>query len=341
METWLKAVDGLGERRAQALGAAVGAGVMGAALWLDGVAPWVAGAGLGAVGVRMMLSGSARVVPVEDWLPASWGRAPRPVRIGEVPSPDVLRVAERPVMVWVPGGVFWMGSGEEDPLADQGEKPRFRCRVADLAIGATPVTRRQWAAVMGEERGTGEIDAPVNEVSWLDAVRFCNRWSELEGLEPCYAVDGSVVKERAGDGYRLPTEAEWEYACRAGTETAWSCEEGELSRYAWYLGEEGEQQTHPVAMKLANPWGLFDMHGNVWEWCSNGPAAYPGVEVADPFEVGVVDTGGNEKRFVRGGSAWYAPRDLRSGYRFDGLTRGQVEDQGFRCVRVPVRQQPG
>src|SRR5262249_37853395 len=121
---------------------------------------------------------------------------------------------------------------------------------------------------------------------WIDAVNFCNRLSEKHDLEPYYRIEKSAVTVRGGTGYRLPTEAEWEYACRAGSTTRWSSVDDvkELDAHAWHAGNSGDH-THPVGSRKPNAWGLYDMHGNVPEWCGDrydaryyqqSPASNPG-----------------------------------------------------------------
>jgi formylglycine-generating enzyme required for sulfatase activity len=190
------------------------------------------------------------------------------------------------------------------------------------------------------------MDGPVNAVTWFDAARYCNRLSELEGLRPVYRVweQERAEVDASADGYRLPTEAEWEYAARAGTETRWSFgeDESELEHYAWY-DKNGGSITHTVAEKRANPWGLFDVHGNVWEWCENRPSTYNAAPSAvdDPFVSQVVDrVADNVPRALRGGSAWPTPRGLRSAYRNQSHPRDSFSNVGFRCVRGPARH-PG
>src|SRR5262249_18504999 len=150
-------------------------------------------------------------------------------------------------------------------------KPQHRVRITrPFYLGVTEVTQGQYQAVMGENPSQFKTsdDLPVDNVSWFDAVKFCDRLSERENRKPCYLIDGDQVSITGGNGYRLPTEAEWEYACRAGSATAFGFgdDEARLGGLAWFSGNSGGK-THPVAQRQANAFGLYDMHGNVWEWC--------------------------------------------------------------------------
>ena len=161
-------------------------------------------------------------------------------------------------------------------------------------LGAHEVTQGQYRAVMGENPShfQGLDDLPVEQVSWFNAVRFCNALSARERRAPCYRIEGKAVTPVGGTGYRLPTEAEWEYACRAGSSTRYPFGETatveSMGQYAWFndVPSQGdaivdvdkereyerlrrELQTHPVGQKRANVWGLYDMMGNVREWCQD------------------------------------------------------------------------
>ena len=156
-------------------------------------------------------------------------------------------------------------------------------------------------------------DLPVDSVSWFDAVRFCNALSEREGLTPVYTFDDSVVWDAAADGYRLPTEAEWEYACRAGTTGA---RYGELDEIAWHRGNSGEQP-HRVGSKRPNEWGMHDMLGNVWEWCW------------DIYDAEVYGS----YRVLRGGGWFDEHWSCRASVRRRSHPTLQLEDVGFRIAR--------
>ena len=185
----------------------------------------------------------------------------------------------------IPAGEFMMGSPDDDSAAGGSEKPQHRVRITrPFYLGVHEVTQAQYQEVMGNNpsffsstadgkakvAGQSTDQNPVECVSWLDAAEFCNKLSEKEGLKPFYELEAGTARvlDWRGLGYRLPTEAEWEYACRANSKTQYTFgnNEGALGEHGWYGGNSGGQ-THPVGQKRPNAFGLFDMHGNIREWC--------------------------------------------------------------------------
>jgi len=212
-------------------------------------------------------------------------------------------------MVLVSGGEFVMGDAAGRP----NETPH-PVKISPFYLDKCPVTQEIYEKVMRSnpsKRKGGKN--PVEQVQWTDAARFCNWCSALEGLTPCY--DPKTWKcDFEANGYRLPTEAEWEYACRAGSRTKYCFGDAasELSRYAWFKDNSGGS-THPVGQKTANAWGLFDMHGNVWEWCNDfyREDYYARSPVQDPRGP---ETG--KTRVLRGGAWDSGAEKCRSAYRF-------------------------
>ncbi len=213
-------------------------------------------------------------------------------------------------MVLIPAGTFTMGSPPGEGMR-QPEERMHQVRITrPFRIDATEVTQKQWLALMNFNRSDNLGDSlPVENISWKDAVEFCRRLSEREGKT-----------------YRLPTEAEWEYACRAGSEDAFSGSD-DPTRIAWY-DANSSGKTHPVGSLLPNSWGLFDMHGNVAEWCADYYAPYPDQEKFD-------DPAGPSKgraRVIRGGSWKHFLPALRSAARSSAPASYQLGYVGFRVV---------
>jgi formylglycine-generating enzyme required for sulfatase activity len=235
-------------------------------------------------------------------------------------------------MVILPGGEFLMGSSSAD--ADEG--PRHSVRVSSLAIDKFEVNQDEYAALelpdpshfKGEHR-------PVEQVRWSDAALFCNQRSRREGLEPCYN-EATFECNFEADGYRLPTEAEWEYAARAGAETDYDFGNSPqaLKSHACYAGNS-RKKTDPVGQKKANGWGLHDMYGNVSEWCHDvyGETYYQDSPSDDPR-----GPAQGKKRVMRGGSWKSSEAGCRVSIRqaaFPGITDACFarDTYGFRCVR--------
>jgi formylglycine-generating enzyme required for sulfatase activity len=215
---------------------------------------------------------------------------------------------------WIPAGSFTMGSPSDEPGRFDNEDPQHAVRISrGFWMGAFEVTQGQYETVMGanpsHSRQAG-TRAPVDTASWDDAHAF---------LYQLNAKGESVV-------YSLPTEAQWEYACRAGTTSTWYAD---LNTIAWY-SFNSNGTTHPVGQKQANAWGLYDMLGNVWEWCQDWYGDYPSGSSTDPSG----PTSGTS-RVLRGGS-WLLPAWCsRAACRRGGVPSVRVDHYGFRVVAIP------
>jgi len=204
----------------------------------------------------------------------------------------------------IPAGTFMMGSPENEEERDEREGPQHQVTISrPFYMGTFQVTQSQWQQVMGSNPSYSKgDDLPVESVfCWNDGQGYLGKLCKMEG----------VPKET----YRLPTEAEWEYACRAGTTTRFYTgdSDGDLARAGWYRDNSGHKthKTHPIGQKAPNAFGLYDMHGNVWEWCEDWYAAYASGNIIDPR--GPVK---GSARVLRGGS-WYNRAFLcRSAFRF-------------------------
>ena len=244
------------------------------------------------------------------------------------------------LMRLIPGGEFLMGStsGAED------EKPPHRVTISGFAMDVFEVTQDQYAAFeMPNPAHFKDPKRPVEQVRWSDAALFCNERSRREGLDPCY---DEVTFECNFDksGYRLPTEAEWEYAARAGTETDYDFGNAprELDSRATF-GDNANGKTRLAGKKKPNPWGLYDLYGNVYEWCNDvyDPAYYAASPATDPR--GPATTAGlrpppGENRVLRGGAWNSSPDACRAPARFNdapGITDACFarDTYGFRCIR--------
>ena len=202
-------------------------------------------------------------------------------------------------------------------LRDDRIREAWTVTVKPFRLATVPVTKALYSAVMDNGSGSeGDSRLPGAEVSWFDAISFCNRLSRLSGLKACYSTsdDGdSVDCDWEADGYRLPTEAEWQYACKAGTA---GYRYGELDKIAWYRDNAGGR-VREVGLKLPNAWGLHDMLGNVWEWCW---------DQYDPEVYG-------SYRIFRGGSWAEEERGCGSTCRRRSHPTFRIDDLGFRLAR--------
>ena len=234
-------------------------------------------------------------------------------------------------MVLINGGTFTMGSPDDEPGRRDDEGPQHQVTVCSFYMGKYSVTQADYQEVMGVNPSHFNGDnLPVESVSWYNAVEYCNRLSQREGLTPAYTVKGENVKwNRNTNGYRLPTEAEWEYACRAGTSTRYYSGIS-VDNAGWHNGNS-DKQTHPVGEKQGNAWGLYDMHGNVWEWCGDWYGEYSNGAQTDPLGA---SSGTN--RMVRGGSWYCNARLLRSAYRRYNTPASRHSHIGFRVAAPGV-----
>jgi formylglycine-generating enzyme required for sulfatase activity len=248
----------------------------------------------------------------------------KPSPIGEIVTNSFGMKLKR-----IKSGSFPMGNPVKEAKAAAYPEHRVRIR-NDFYIGVTEVTQDQWFEVMGTRpwraRQFVEEDRnfPATWISWNDAVSFCKRLSKKEGVT-----------------YRLPTEAEWEYACRGGTTTMYSFgdDESALRDYAWFADNAyfvNEKYAHSVATKKPNSWGLYDMHGNVYEWCQDRFGEYENSPTVDPS-----GPQAGSFRIFRGGHWNSTARQCQSSYRSRSLPTYRVTNLGFRVVRVlPTQPAP-
>jgi len=236
------------------------------------------------------------------------------------PSLPVQSFEFEPAMVEIPGGAFLMGSPDNEADRRGNEGPQHQVTISSFYMGKYEVTQAQWRAIAllpkvkialnsDPSRFEGD-DLPVEQVSWEEAVEFCERLSR-----------------ETGKTYRLPTEAEWEYACRAGTTGPYA---GNLDSMAWYVGNSGSK-TRAVGTKQANGFGLYDMQGNVWEWCMDwySDNYYNRSPSTDP-----VGPSTGSVRVNRGGGWYSSAQSCRSAFRSENAPDARYINLGFRLVRT-------
>jgi formylglycine-generating enzyme required for sulfatase activity len=276
------------------------------------------------------------------------------------PPPRIDELFPAGYFVAIPAGEFLMGTPQAtkvDPAPGRSpwtkEQPQHHVTLAGFEMGKFEITQRQWAAVMGrnpsffrgleghkEEHASGmvyatavmskfesSLDQPVEQISWKQAHEFVDK---LNVLDPAHV-------------YRLPTEAEWEYACRAGTTGDYP---GDLDKVAWYYSREeafNKPQPHPVGQKAPNAWGLYDMLGNVWEWCEDPwHTTYVGAHEDGSVWLNARSTDGNyaDNRVLRGGSWLNRAADCRPASRWYGVTAFTNNFIGVRLVRTANPSHP-
>jgi formylglycine-generating enzyme required for sulfatase activity len=220
--------------------------------------------------------------------------------------------------VLIPAGEFLMGSADSEKGRFPDEGPQHRVRITKpFYLGKYLITQEQWQAVMGNNPSNFKgPNNPVECVSWDDCQTFLEKLNAKIGVQ--------------GGKFELPTEAQWEYACRAGSSTRYCFgdDESALGEYAWYNANSGNT-THPVGGRKPNAWGLYDMHGNVWEWCQDWYGAYGAEAVTDPTGPA---TGSD--RVIRGGGWRLGARCCRSAIRFRGRPGDRGSYLGLRVSRV-------
>ncbi len=211
-------------------------------------------------------------------------------------------IKSEPEMIPVKGGTYTIGCTSEQRDCDSDESPAVEVTVKDFEIGKYEVTQALWEQVMGNNPSKFQgANHPVESISWYDAIEFCNKLSELSGLEPAYKIDKSVVDpnnhnsddklkwtvefNKDANGYRLPLESEWEFAARGGSKAKKSQSlysgSDDIGEVAWYY-ENSDKKSHEVGSKSPNALGIYDLSGNVWEWCWSWKENYNTGSISDP-----------------------------------------------------------
>ncbi len=247
----------------------------------------------------------------------------------------------------IPSGRFYMGSHDSDEYLRNNEHPQHRVQITrNLFVGVYPVTQGDFSQLMEFNPSVAADDenCPVDSVTWYSAIEFCNKMSELERLAPFYelhrikrraagSIESAQVSTLGGDGYRLLTEAEWEYTCRAGSISPWCFGEQvmDVGEYAWFYNDSFSE-THPVGQKKPNAWGLFDMHGNVMEWCHDWYGEFYYQDRPDEEENPMGPDDGLAK-VLRGGAWQFGAEATRCAYRNSSAPDATSSVIGFRVCR--------
>lgn len=272
----------------------------------------------------------------------------------EIDFSEIIKIQIAPKgFVVVEGGAFQMGDHFSE--GDTDELPVHTVTLSDFYMGSTEVTQAEWNQYMPADSynyGTGDT-YPAYYVTWYEIVKYCNLRSMAEGLTPCYTISSStdpvvwgtvptstntawnaVICNWSANGYRLPTEAEWEYAARGGIHNTDNlrysgCNLGaDLTNYAWYGNTTGT--SHQVGTKLPNQLGLYDMSGNLWEWCWDWNSSYTSESVTNPTGSTTVSY-----RIVRGGFWGYPDYYCTVSWRYGGFPSDSTYLVGFRLSRTP------
>ena len=286
-------------------------------------------------GFVLLLAGCGQAPPASDSGQAA--PASKPGNTTAVSGPKEYVTKSGVEMISLPGGEFTMGMDGGNP----DEAPAHKVKLSAFMIDKVEVTHEMFAKAQlpNPSHWQDNPKKPVERVRWRDAKQYCNERSMIEGLKPCYnekTVDWDC--DFTANGYRLPTEAEWEYACKAGGDGPFDFGQADKLRQNAWFADNAEEKTHGVGQKRANTWGIFDMYGNVSEWCEDVYSAgyYKESPSADPH--GPASPGKDVKRVMRGGS-WKSSAEMcRATFR-QGQRTGDTDACfytdfcGFRCVR--------
>jgi formylglycine-generating enzyme required for sulfatase activity len=239
-------------------------------------------------------------------------------------------------MILVEGGTFMMGSPSSEPGRNQREGPQHSVTVSSFWMGKYPVTQAEWVEVMGGNPSyfRNNANSPVENVSWFRAIEYCNLRSVRAGLTPVYTISGTnVTWDRNANGYRLPTEAEWEFAARGGNKAGSGfiySGSNNIDDVAWFNGNSGDS-THPVGSKKPNQLGIHDMNGNVLEWLWAWFGSYTDEEKTNP-----IGPNSGTGRVLRGGSWSSSMEHVRISARSGLEPTLRSTSFGFRVVRNNV-----